>query len=105
MLNLSLPEPLQALGQEAQGSGCIYFTGGASALLVGWRSSTSDLIRFPAINPDGVHPTFANSLAGLPTLREEHSSTSPSPFSQKGRSAKRFSKSRGAGFKVLLPGC
>ena len=34
---------MQALGREAQGSGCIYFTGGASALLVGWRSSTVDV--------------------------------------------------------------
>ena len=57
---------------------------------------------------DRVHPTSVNSLAGLPTLREEHSSTSPSPcyacpaaYSQKGRSAKRFSKSRGAGTPCL----
>ena len=28
---------MQVLGREAQGSGCIYFTGGASALLIGWR--------------------------------------------------------------------
>lgn len=34
---------MQALGREAQGSGCIYFTGGASALLIGWRSSTIDV--------------------------------------------------------------
>jgi hypothetical protein len=33
---------MQVLGREAQGSGCIYFTGGASALLIGWRSSTVD---------------------------------------------------------------
>jgi hypothetical protein len=31
---------MQVLGREAQGSGCIYFTGGASALLIGWRRST-----------------------------------------------------------------
>ncbi|MBC6433366.1 hypothetical protein FM036_22755 [Nostoc sp. HG1] len=34
---------MQALGREAQGSGCIYFTGGASALLIGWHSSTIDV--------------------------------------------------------------
>jgi hypothetical protein len=34
---------MQALGREAQGSGCIYFTGGASALLIGWRGSTVDV--------------------------------------------------------------
>ena len=36
---------MKALGREARGSGCIYFTGGASALL-------SELIRFPALDPD-----------------------------------------------------
>jgi hypothetical protein len=34
---------MQFLGREAQGSGCIYFTGGASALLIGWRNSTVDV--------------------------------------------------------------
>jgi len=34
---------MQVLGREARGSGCIYFTGGASALLIGWRSSTVDV--------------------------------------------------------------
>jgi hypothetical protein len=34
---------MKALGKEARGSGCIYFTGGASALLIGWRSSTVDI--------------------------------------------------------------
>ena len=33
---------MEALGKEARSSGCIYFTGGASALLIGWRSSTVD---------------------------------------------------------------
>lgn len=34
---------MKALGREARGSGCIYFTRGASALLIGWRSSTVDI--------------------------------------------------------------
>ena len=34
---------MKVLGQEAQGSGSIYFTGGASALLIGWRNSTVDV--------------------------------------------------------------
>jgi hypothetical protein len=34
---------MKALGREARGSGSIYFTGGASALLIGWRSSTVDI--------------------------------------------------------------
>jgi hypothetical protein len=34
---------MKALGREALGSGSIYFTGGASALLIGWRGSTVDI--------------------------------------------------------------
>lgn len=34
---------MQVLGREAKGAGSVYFTGGASALLVGWRSSTVDI--------------------------------------------------------------
>jgi hypothetical protein len=34
---------METLGKEARSSGCIYFTGGASALLIGWRSSTVDI--------------------------------------------------------------
>jgi len=34
---------MTALGKEARGSGCIYFTGGVSALLIGWRTSTVDI--------------------------------------------------------------
>jgi hypothetical protein len=40
---LKIERLMQALGREAQGSGCIYFTGGASALLIGWHSSTIDV--------------------------------------------------------------
>lgn len=50
---------MQALGREAQGSGCIYFTGGASALLVGWRSSTVDVdIRLDP-EPPGIFQAIA----------------------------------------------
>jgi hypothetical protein len=34
---------MEALGREARGPGTIYFAGGASALLIGWRSSTVDI--------------------------------------------------------------
>ena len=34
---------MKALGREAKGSGCVYFTGGASALLVGWRGYERDI--------------------------------------------------------------
>ncbi|WP_396135758.1 hypothetical protein [Chamaesiphon sp. VAR_69_metabat_338] len=66
---------MKALGREARGSGCIYFTGGASALLIGcdiddvramykqklftleklrdcFSAIEPELIRFPALDPD-----------------------------------------------------
>ncbi len=50
---------MQALGREAQGSGCIYFTGGVSALLIGWRSSTVDVdIRLDP-EPQGIFQAIA----------------------------------------------
>jgi hypothetical protein len=50
---------MQALGREANGSGCIYFTGGASALLIGWRSSTVDIdIRLDP-EPPGIFQAIA----------------------------------------------
>lgn len=50
---------MQVLGREAQGSGCIYFTGGASALLIGWRSSTVDIdIRLDP-EPAGIFQAIA----------------------------------------------
>lgn len=50
---------MQALGREARGSGCIYFTGGASALLIGWRSSTVDVdIRLDP-EPPGIFQAIA----------------------------------------------
>ena len=38
-----LCEALRALGRLARGPGRVYVTGGASALLFGWRDSTVDL--------------------------------------------------------------
>ncbi len=50
---------MQVLGREAQGSGCIYFTGGVSALLIGWRSSTVDVdIRLDP-EPSGIFQAIA----------------------------------------------
>jgi hypothetical protein len=50
---------MQVLGREAQGSGCIYFTGGASALLIGWRGSTVDVdIRLDP-EPPGIFQAIA----------------------------------------------
>ncbi len=50
---------MQALSREASGSGCIYFTGGASALLIGWRNSTVDVdIRLDP-EPPGIFQAIA----------------------------------------------
>lgn len=50
---------MKALGREAYGPGCIYFTGGASALLIGWRQSTVDVdIRLDP-EPAGVFQAIA----------------------------------------------
>ena len=50
---------MRALGRDARGSGCIYFTGGASALLIGWRSSTVDIdIRLDP-EPPGIFQAIA----------------------------------------------
>lgn len=51
---------MKILGREARGSGRIYFTGGASALLVGWRDSTVDIdIRLDP-EPPGIFQAIAN---------------------------------------------
>jgi hypothetical protein len=50
---------MKALGRKAHGSGSIYFTGGASALLIGWRSSTVDIdIRLDP-EPPGIFQAIA----------------------------------------------
>lgn len=50
---------MKILGREAQGSGCVYFTGGASALLIGWRSTTVDIdIRLDP-EPPGIFQAIA----------------------------------------------
>ncbi len=50
---------MKILGREARGSGRIYFTGGASALLIGWRDSTVDIdIRLDP-EPPGIFQAIA----------------------------------------------
>lgn len=50
---------MNLLGREARGSGCVYFTGGASALLIGWRDSTVDIdIRLDP-EPPGIFQAIA----------------------------------------------
>ena len=50
---------LEALGRACRGSGVLYLTGGASALLEGWRASTivTDLRLDP--EPEGVFAAIA----------------------------------------------
>lgn len=50
---------MQALGKEGQGAGCIYFTGGASALLIGWRNSTIDVDMRLDPEPPGIFQAIA----------------------------------------------
>ena len=50
---------MEILGRAAQGPGRIYFTGGASALLIGWRRSTVDIdIRLDP-EPPGIFQAIA----------------------------------------------
>lgn len=50
---------MSILGREANGAGCIFFTGGASALLIGWRNTTIDIdIRLDP-EPPGIFQAIA----------------------------------------------
>jgi len=50
---------MTALGRAAKGPGSVYFTGGASAVLVGWRSATVDIdVRFDPEAP-GIFEAIA----------------------------------------------
>ncbi len=50
---------MAALGQRVQGAGTIYFTGGATAVLHGWRSSTIDIDLKAAPEPTGFFEAIA----------------------------------------------
>ncbi len=45
---------MQLLGRRARSAGTIYFTGGASAVLLGWRDMTLDIDLKLAPEPEGV---------------------------------------------------
>lgn len=54
-----IEELMKVLGRESRGTGNIYLTGGASALLLGWRNSTVDIdIRLDP-EPLGVFQSIA----------------------------------------------
>lgn len=50
---------LEALGRHARGPGGVYLTGGATALLLGWRGSTNDVDIKLDPEPDGVFEAIA----------------------------------------------
>jgi hypothetical protein len=52
---------LAAIGQRATGPGTIYLTGGATALLYGWREATIDV----DIKPDPEPPGLFEAIAAL----------------------------------------
>ena len=62
---------MSELGREAEQEGRLYFAGGATAVLVGWRRSTIDvdikmepqLYRFPAIDPRRFRRALEEALA------------------------------------------
>ena len=53
------------LGDEAQNSGRIYLVGGASAVLVGWRTTTVDVDLKLAPEPAGVFQAIARAKEAL----------------------------------------
>jgi hypothetical protein len=55
---------MRALGAEARDEACAYFTGGATAVLLGWRESTIDVDLL-------FEPESDRLLRALPRLKEE----------------------------------
>lgn len=55
---------MRALGAEAAEEGAVYFTGGATAVLIGWRSSTVDVDVLPV-------PEQESLLRAVPRLKDE----------------------------------
>jgi hypothetical protein len=50
---------MAALGQRVRGAGVIYLTGGATALLHGWRAATIDIDLKPDPEPPGLFEALA----------------------------------------------
>ncbi|HMM35231.1 MAG TPA: hypothetical protein PKA62_10935 [Thermoanaerobaculia bacterium] len=55
---------LKALGESARGEATVYLTGGATALLIGWRSTTVDVDL-------KLEPDRDEILRAIPRLKEE----------------------------------
>ena len=56
---------MRRLGEQATGPGRIYLVGGASAVLVGWRSTTVDVDLKLAPEPPGVFQAIADAKEAL----------------------------------------
>ena len=54
---------MERLGKAVRGEGRVYFTGGVSALLIGWRETTLDIDLHP-------EPEAAGFFEALPELKE-----------------------------------
>ena len=80
---------MQMLGKEAQGSGCIYLTDGASALVEAmytqklfslselgdcFEAIVPELIRFPSLNPDILRSKVENFIERFEDQPEEKQS-------------------------------
>lgn len=50
---------MRRLGREARGSGTVFLTGGATALLVGWRDATLDIDLSMDPEPEGIFEAIA----------------------------------------------
>jgi hypothetical protein len=50
---------MSALGQRVKGEGCVYLTGGATAVLQGWREMTIDIDLKPDPEPAGFYEAIA----------------------------------------------
>lgn len=62
---LRLEKFLETLGRASRGSGRVYLTGGASALLYGWRETTVDVDLLFSPEPEGIFeaiPKLKNQL-------------------------------------------
>lgn len=56
---------MQLLGQRARGAGTVYFAGGASAVLMGWRDMTMDVDLKLAPEPPGVFEAIRDAKEEL----------------------------------------
>ncbi len=56
---LKIESFMASLGKRVRGKGRIYFTGGATAVLHGWRPMTIDIDIKPEPEPDGLFEAIA----------------------------------------------